>query len=137
MARKSAKRFKAGLRTILRQGKGKNIQTSIEETNPKIRGWLNYFRCSEAKGISDELDGWLRRKLRRILWKQWKRPYTRAKNLMRRRLSEGNAWQSAANGRGPWWNAGAMHMRLAIPKSSFDKLRLVSLMDRTDFNTLS
>lgn len=130
VAKKAVKRFKAGLKTIFRQGKGKNIQTTIEETTPKVRGWLNYFRYSEVKGIFEELDGWLRRKLRRILWKQWKRPYTRAKNLMRRGLSEENAWKSATNGRGPWWNAGAVHMRRAIPKSYFDKLGLVSLMDQ-------
>ncbi|QSV47072.1 group II intron reverse transcriptase/maturase [Geobacter benzoatilyticus] len=130
VAKKAVTRFKAGLRKVLRQGKGKNIQTTIEETNPKVRGWLNYFRYSEVKGIFEELDGWLRRKLRRILWKQWKRSYTRAKNLMRRGLSERNAWQSATNGRGPWWNAGAVHMRLATPKSYFDKLGLVSLMDQ-------
>jgi len=130
VAKKAVTRFKVGLRKVLRQGKGKNIQTTIEETNPKVRGWLNYFRYSEVKGIFEELDGWLRRKLRRILWKQWKRPYTRAKNLMRRGLSERKAWQSATNGRGPWWNAGAVHMRLATPKSYFDKLGLVSLMDQ-------
>ena len=89
-----------------------------------------YFRCMEVKGIFEELDGWLRRKLRRILWKQWKRPYTRAKNLRRRGLSEATAWRSATNGRGPWWNAGAAHMHNAVPKSCFDKLGLVSLIDQ-------
>ena len=80
--------------------------------------------------LDKELDGWVRRKLRRILWKQWKRPYTRAKNLMRRRLSESTAWRSATNGHGPWWNAGAAYMNKAVLKSYFDKLGLVSFTDR-------
>ena len=130
VAKKAVERFKANLKTVFRQGKGKNIQKTIEETTPKVRGWINYFRCSEVKGIFDELDGWLRRKLRRILWKQWKRPYTRAKNLMRRGLTRETAWKSATNGRGPWWNAGAAHMHKALPKSYFDKLGLVSLMNQ-------
>jgi group II intron reverse transcriptase/maturase len=130
VAKKAVKRFKASLKTIFRQGKGKRLQATIEDVTPKVRGWINYFRYSEVKGIFDELDGWLRRKLRRILWKQWKRPYTRAKNLMRRGLSEANAWKSATNGRGPWWNAGAVHMRRAIPNSYFNKLGLISLMDQ-------
>ena len=130
MAKKAVKRFKASLKMIFRQGKGKRLQTTIEDITPKVRGWINYFRYSEVKGIFDELDGWLRRKLRRILWKQWKRPYTRAKNLMRRGLSEANAWKSATNGRGPWWNAGAVHMRRAIPNAYFRKLGLISLMDQ-------
>jgi hypothetical protein len=130
VAKKAVQRFKATLKTIFRRGRGKNIQTTIEETTPKIRGWITYFRYSEVKGIFDELDGWLRRKLRRNLWKQWKRPRTRAKKLMRRGLSKEHAWKSATNGRGPWWNAGAAHMHIALPKSYFDKLGLVSLMDQ-------
>lgn len=130
VAGKAVVRFKAGLKKIFRRGKGKNIRTTVEEMTPKLRGWVIYFRYSEVKSIFDELDGWLRRKLRRILWKQWKRPYTRAKNLMRRGLSEATAWRSATNGRGPWWNAGAAHMNKAFPKSFFDQLGLVSLMDQ-------
>lgn len=130
VAKKAVTRFKAGLKKIFRRGKGKNIRTTVEEMTPKLRGWVIYFRYSEVKGIFDELDGWLRRKLRRILWKQWKRPYTRARNLMRRGLSEATAWRSATNGRGPWWNAGAAHMHKALPKSYFDKLGLVSLMNQ-------
>ena len=56
--------------------------------------------------------------------------YTRAKNLMKRGLDEERAWQSATNGRGPWWNAGASHMNEAFPRSFFDKLGLVSLLDQ-------
>ncbi len=130
VAKKAVVRLKANLKAIFRRGKGKNIQTTIKETTPKLRGWITYFRYSEVKGIFDELDEWLRRKLRRILWKQWKRPCTRAKNLMRRGLSEATAWRSATNGRGPWWNAGASHMNKAVPKSYFDKLGLVSLMNQ-------
>jgi group II intron reverse transcriptase/maturase len=130
VAKKAVARLKANLKTIFRRGRGKRLPTTIEEITPKLRGWIAYFRCVEVKGIFEELDGWLRRKLRRILWKQWKRPYTRAKNLRRRGLSEATAWRSATNGRGPWWNAGAAHMHNAVPKSCFDKLGLVSLIDQ-------
>ena len=130
VAKKAIAKLKANLKTIFRRGRGKNIQTTVEETTPKLRGWINYFRYSEVKGIFNELDGWLRRKLRRILWKQWKRPKTRAKKLMQRGLSEATARQSATNGRGPWWNSGAAHMNKAVPKSYFDKLGLVSIMSQ-------
>jgi group II intron reverse transcriptase/maturase len=130
VARKAVERLKANLKTLFRRGTGKRLQATIEETTPKLRGWVNYFRHAEVKGIFEELDGWLRRKLRRILWKQWKRPVTRAKNLIRRGLSESTAWRSATNGRGPWWNAGAAHMHKTFPKSYFDQLGLVSLMDQ-------
>ena len=84
VAKKAVARLKANLKSIFRRGRGKNIRTTIVDATPKLRGWIAYFRHSEVKGIFEELDGWLRRKLRCILWKQWKRTGTRAKNLMRR-----------------------------------------------------
>jgi hypothetical protein len=75
------------------------------------------------------LDGWIRRKLRCVLWRQWKRVGTRARNLMQRGLLEERAWRSAANQCGPWYNAGASHMNAAFPKSWFDRRGLVSLLD--------
>jgi RNA-directed DNA polymerase len=127
----SVARFKAKLRMLFRQGRGRNLGRFIQEDlMPLIRGWLNYFRLAEVKGVFEELDGWIRRKLRCILWRQWKRTLTRAKNLMKRGLSETRAWRSATNGRGPWWNSGASHMNQAIPKKYFDTLGLMSLQSQ-------
>jgi hypothetical protein len=81
------------------------------------------------QGVVEELDGWIRRKLRVLLWRHWKHHHTRAKNLMRAGLSKRRAWLSATNGHGPWWNGGASHMNEAYPKSWFDRMGLVSLLD--------
>jgi RNA-directed DNA polymerase len=81
-------------------------------------------------GTFEDLDGWLRRKMRCILWRQWKRPRTRATKLRQRGLEEARARQSASNGRGPWWNAGASHMNDAFRKAYFDNLGLISLLDQ-------
>ena len=91
---------------------------------------MNYFRLAEVKGVFDELDSWIRRKLRCVIWRQWKRPYARAKHLMQRGLKEAQARESAGNGRGPWWNAGASHMHAAFPKSYFDRCGLLSLLEQ-------
>jgi len=123
-------RFKAKLKAMVRSGRGHSISRLIEELAPLLRGWIAYFRLAEVKGIFEELDGWLRRKLRCILWRQWKRTYTRAKKLMGRGLSKDGALRSAMNGRGPWWNSGASHMNRALPTSFFANLGLVSLLDR-------
>ena len=101
----------------------------VERLEPLIRGWVAYFRMAEVKAAFEELDQWLRRRLRCILWRQWKRSYTRAKNLMKAGLPETRAWQSARNGYGPWWNSGASHMNAAFPKAYFDRFGLVSLLD--------
>jgi RNA-directed DNA polymerase len=64
-----------------------------------------------------------------MLWRQWKRPYTCAKNLMTAGLNEERAFRSAFNQHGSWWNSGASHMNYDFPKSFFDRLGLVSLLD--------
>jgi group II intron reverse transcriptase/maturase len=125
---KALERLKSKLREISRKGRGRNLKRIIEEVTPIMRGWSNYFKLSEVKKPFDELDGWIRRKLRCILWRQWKRSFTRAGKLIQRGLSEERAWKSAGNGRGPWWNSGASHMNEAFDKSYFTKLGLLSLL---------
>lgn len=129
-APESIRRLKAKVRLILREGRGRSLSQVIKGLNQLLRGWIQYFRLAEVKGIYEELDGWIRRKLRCLLWRQWKRPFTRAKNLMRRGLEELRAWKSATNGRGAWWNAGASHLNEAFPKSYFDRLGLITLLDQ-------
>lgn len=131
VATTSVQRLKEKVREIFRRGRGRNLRKLIEEKlTPLLRGWLNYFRLAEVKGIFDELDSWIRRKLRNLIWRQWKRPFTRAKKLMQRGLAKEQALKSAANGRGPWWNAGAAHMHAAFPKSYFDRRGLLSLLEQ-------
>ena len=125
----SLKRLEDKIREVLKGARGRSLTTVITELNPILRGWMAYFKLTETKKALEALDGWIRHKLRCILWRQWKRPYTRAKNLMKAGLTEERAWRSACNQRGPWWNSGASHMNLAFPKSFFDRLGLVSLLD--------
>ena len=84
-------RLRAKLKTIFRRGRGNSLTKVITELTPILRGWMNYFRDIEVRGVLEALDGWLRRKLRCLLWRHWKRPHTRAGNLMRRGLSEERA----------------------------------------------
>lgn len=131
VAKESVKRLKGKLREIFRRGRGRNLGKLIEEElTPLLRGWMNYFRLTEVKGVFEELDSWIRRKLRGLIWRQWKRPLTRLKGLIQRGLDEVPARKSASNGRGSWWNAGAAHMHAAFPKSYFDRCGLLSLLDQ-------
>lgn len=129
IAPESIHRLKGKLRQLYRMGRGWSVKRLIETLTPILKGWINYFRLAEVKRTLEELDEWLRRRLRGVLWRQWKRPHARARNLMKRGLPEAQAWKSATNGRGPWWNAGARHMNFAFPKKYFDSLGLLSLLD--------
>ena len=125
----SLDRLENRVRELLRGARGRSLNQTIEHLNPLLRGWSAYFKLTQAQQALERLDGWIRRKLRCVLWRQAKRVRTRVRMLMKRGLTAGRAWRSAMTGRGPWWNAGASHMNAAFPKAWFDSLGLVSLLD--------
>ncbi len=129
VASASIKRAKAYIREVMRKGRGRSLPRVIGELTTYLRGWANYFRLSIVKRAFEELDEWMRRKLRCILWRQWKKPRTRARKLMERGIAKERAFTSAYNGRGPWWNAGASHMNQAIPARWLAQQGLLSLLD--------
>jgi RNA-directed DNA polymerase len=124
----SVQRLTQKVRDLMRTGRGRSLAHTIEDLNPLLRGWINYFQLTESKGILEELDGWVRRRLRCLLWRQWKRRFTRARKLCALGLDAERARLSAGNGQGPWWNAGASHMNHALPAKYFTHKGLVSLL---------
>lgn len=125
----SEKRLKDKLKDIFRRGRGCAISSTIKKLTPIIRGWVNYFKYSEVKGLFENLDGWLRRKIRVLYWRRWKKPKTRERKLKQLGIDVERAWKSANNGRGSWWNAGASHMNQAIPTKYLRQLGLLSFME--------
>jgi len=125
----SVHRLKAKLRPMLRRGRGQNLSRIVESLTRVLRGWVAYYKLAEVKASFEQLDQWIRRKLRCILWRQWKRHRTQFKELCRRGLDHEQARKSAWNGRGPWWNAGARHMNHAVPTSELRGLGLISLLE--------
>lgn len=122
-------RLTARVRELLRLGRGKSLSKTVEALNPVLRGWTAYFQLTQSKRPLEELDGWLRRRLRCLLWRQARHRHGRTAMLRRQGLTEDRAWRSARNGQGPWWNAGASHLNTAFPKRFFDALGLVWLLD--------
>jgi RNA-directed DNA polymerase len=129
VAPQAQKRFKQSVRELLRKGRGRRLSTVIAQLTPKLRGWVVYFRLAEVKSTFEELDQWIRRRLRVVLWRQWKRPRTRFKRLVHLGIDQERAKKSVGNGRGPWWNAGASHMNQAVPTKRLRRLGLISLVE--------
>ena len=129
--KETIQRFKSKCKQLFRQGRGRNLGKFIkEDLNPVIQGWINYFGKAEVKIFAEDLDSWIRRHLRLILWRQWKRGKTRYKKLLSAGLTKERAKVSSTNGRGPWWNSGASHMNDAFRKKFFDNHGLVSMLDK-------
>lgn len=91
VATMSLGRLRDRLAELLRVTRGRKIASVIERINPVLRGWASYFKLSQSKRPLEELDGWVRHKLRCAIWRQWKRPSTRARNLVRLGLGEERA----------------------------------------------
>lgn len=129
VAPESVKKFTKNLKELFRRGRGQRIDVTVAGVNSKLTGWINYFILAEVKNIFEELDGWLRRRFRNLIWRQWKKNFRRQRGLIERGIAPDRAWKSSVNGRGAWWNSGASHMNEAFPKRYFDNLGLVSLLD--------
>ncbi len=128
IAKQSIQRLMDAVRQLSIGGKGSSLPQTIERLNPVLRGWMSYFSLTQSRRPIEELDAWVRRRLRCLVWRQWKRPRTRETKMLSLGLDAQRAWKSSVNGRGPWWNAGAKHMIAALPPKLFTQLGLVSLV---------
>ena len=135
VAPQSVKRLEDKLRDKFREGRGRNLKTFLENLAPLLRGWANYFSVAETRGVFEELDQWIRRKLRCMEWRKWKRGRRRMQRLTALGLERERARTSAFNGHGPWWNAGASHMHQALPTAYFRKQGLISLLEEVNWRT--
>jgi RNA-directed DNA polymerase len=128
IAPESVRRLVQRVRERLRGSRGRSLRRVIDDLNPWLRGWIHYFQFGASGRVLEEIDGWLRRRLRGLLGRQWKRASRRARQLRALGLTAERARRSAGNGRGPWWNAGASHLNQALPAAFFARMGLVSLL---------
>ena len=102
----------------------------VRDLNRYLTGWLGYFRLAACHSHLQQLDEWLRRKLRCVQLKHCKRPYTVAQFLIRHGVPAGNAWRMAASGKGWWRKARTPQAHRAMPIAWFTTLGLVNLTQR-------
>jgi RNA-directed DNA polymerase len=129
VAPQSVQRLRQKLQPLFRRGRGNALASTIVAISLVLRGWVAYYRKAEATTIFGELDAWVRRKLRAVVWRHWKTPRTRFKELRRRGYDPESSKAAAYNGQGPWRNAGSRHMNYALPNEMLRQLGLVSLLE--------
>ena len=93
------------LRAITKRNRGRNDRQIMAEVKGFMRGWLNYYAIADMKTMMQEWDGWLRRRMRMYIWKQWKKPRTRYNNLVKLGIPEYYAGMTAMSRRGYWFVA--------------------------------
>jgi group II intron reverse transcriptase/maturase len=125
-----AKRLKEKVKGAIKKMRGSKLTVSIrKELMPITRGWANYFKVVEARDIFGSLDGWIRRKIRDILWRQWKKPRTRRKRLISLGLKEKTAKTMAYSSKGPWRMARTSGMHKALSNGVIEAMGYTPMAD--------
>lgn len=132
--KKSVENFKNKVKELCRIGRGCNMETFIKEKlNPVIRGWGNYFKHADTYTYAKELDAWIRRRMRVILWRQWGKVRVKYRKLISVGISQEQAYMMANSSRGPWRMSSFSTLARAIPYTYFEELGLVSLYQLARF----
>ena len=132
ISNQAKKRFKIKVKELCHKGRGMNMEYFINHIlNPYLKGWFHYYKLADAKKqFFRDADQWIRHRLRSILWRQWKKPWTRFKKLMKFGIPEEQAAISAFNKRGAWFNSGSSHMNRALKVKWFQENGLFSLLNK-------
>ncbi|MBI5873852.1 MAG: group II intron reverse transcriptase/maturase [Candidatus Omnitrophica bacterium] len=125
--KKCIERFKAKIRIITSRSNGRSMEWRKERMNRLICGWVNYFRLADMRKHADNLDAWIRKRIRMCYWKQWKRIKTKHDNLVKLGLDNRKAWQFANIRRAHWNVAGCPALSLTLTNKYLDTTGFISL----------
>ena len=104
---KSLKRAKQKLRELTSRSQGRNVRVVMQKVKTFMQGWLNYYAIADMQNTIDDWNGWLRRRIRMYIWKQWKRPRTRVANLEKLGMPHWKAYRNGNSRKGYWAVAGS------------------------------
>lgn len=117
---KSALRMRARIKALTSRSNGWGNERRKEALKRYIIGWVNYFKLADMKKLLEKVDKWYRRRLRMVIWKQWKRIRTRGRNLIRLGVVKYKAWEFANTRKGYWHTANS-----PILSTSITNVRLI------------
>lgn len=128
IAPQALQKFKKRVRQLTRRSRGISLKQMVEQLARYLRGWLAYFSFCETLSVLRDLDSWIRRRLRSVVWKQWKTYQNRRRGLQRHGLSERDAATAAYYARDVWRTANSQPMKIALPNTFFDMIGLPRLV---------
>jgi RNA-directed DNA polymerase len=130
IAPKAVDRFKERVRELTSRTRGVSIERMAEELSRYLRGWIGYFGKCETPSVLASLETWTRRRLRAVVWQQWKRGSVRFAELQKRGVGKDLAAKTAGSAHGPWRLANSPALSFALPNAYFDSLGIPRLTGR-------
>jgi RNA-directed DNA polymerase len=131
IAPKAIARFEKKIRELTRRTRGISLAQMVKQVTTYLRGWLGYFGDCQTPSVLQNLEAWLRRRLRSVVWKQWKRGRTRFRELRKRGASKALAAKTAGSPHGPWRIANSPALSIALPNAYFAQLGLPPMVVRS------
>lgn len=128
IAPKAIARFKQRVRELTRRTRGVSVETMVEQLGRYLTGWRGYFGFCQTPSVLQRLDRWLRRRLRSVVWKQWKYARVRFAEVRKRGMSKDLAAQTAGSAHGPWRLSNSPALAMSLPNAYFASLGLPSLV---------
>ena len=124
-------RFKERIREITRSAKGMKVSRTIEKLAEYLIGWRGYFGHCETPTVLERLDRWIRRRLRSVMWRQWKQGSHRFAELTKRGVRADLAAQTVGSAHGPWRLSNSPALAFALPNAHFAAMGLPTLTARS------
>jgi len=129
IAKRTLERFMDKIRGLTKRTRSGKLEDILQELNRYLIGWVAYYRLAETPSVYQRLDKWLRRRLRQMLWKRWKRGTTRFRELVRLGVPKERA-RLSAGGRSPWHMSSTPVMNEALSIAFWRNSGLVSMTER-------
>jgi RNA-directed DNA polymerase len=127
IAPKAVLRFKERVRELTSRTRGVSIEAMAEELSRYLRGWIGYFGKCETSRVLEDLEEWVRHRLRSVIWKQWRRGTIRYRELCQRGVNRPLAAKTAGSSHGPWRLSHSRALDVALPIAYFDSLEIPRL----------
>jgi len=131
IAPKASARFKERIRERTRRTRSISLPQMVKTITTYLRGWLGYFGDCQTPSVLHNLETWLRRRLRSVVWKQWRQGRTRFRELRKRGVGKDLAAQTAGSAHGPWRIANSPALSIALPNAYFEALGLPTMVMRS------
>ena len=116
------------LRVVTGRSNGMSIEGRKTKLNQIIRGWVQYFKLADMKTVMKSIDEWLRRRIRMITWKRWKKVKTKFENLQKLGVAKEKAWQWANTRKSYWHTANSWILSTTLTNARFEKQGYLSLL---------
>ena len=126
---KSLEIFKQRIRRLTNRNWGVSMRYQLFKTSQYIRGWINYFGIAKGYQLCCDLDHWIRRRIRMAYWRQWRKPRTKVRNLMKRGVRVQSAVACGITSKGPWRSSKTPGINQALSNTYLKSEGLYALRD--------